>query len=139
MELIFKEIDPNKIIIEQNKEILDIHKDISDLAEISKILNNNISCQFDTINLLENSTTITNKQIEITEQCVLDTKNIKENKPNTNNFFIVLMLAGLAIGMPIGFVITTTATGALIGLGTGGILGTSIGYIIEGKKITSYF
>lgn len=134
MELIFKEIDPNKIIIEQNKEILDIHKDISDLAEISKILNNNIYSQFDTINLLEQSSNISNKQIELTEQCLLDTKIIKENKQNSNNFFIVLMLAGLAIGMPIGFVITTTATGALIGLSTGGILGSSIGYVIETIK-----
>lgn len=134
MELIFKEIDPDKIIIEQNKEILDIHKDISDLAEISKILNNNISSQFDNINLLEQSSNISNKQIELTEQHLLDTKIIKENKPNSNNFFIVLMLAGLAIGMPIGFVITTTATGALIGLSTGGILGSSIGYVIETIK-----
>lgn len=133
MELIFKEIDSNKIINEQNNEILEIHKDISDLVEIGNILNTNISSQFHNINLLEQNTNIVNKEIKVTDNILSDTRIIKENQSNTN-FFIILMLGGLAIGMPLGFIITTTATGALVGLSTGGILGSSIGYFVESLK-----
>lgn len=133
MELIFKEIDSNKIINEQNNEILEIHKDISDLVEIGNILNTNISSQFHNINLLEQNTNIVNKEIKVTDNILADTRIIKENQSNTN-FFIILMLGGLAIGMPLGFIITTTATGALVGLSTGGILGSSIGYFVESLK-----
>jgi len=139
MELIFKEIDSNKIINEQNNEIIEIHKNISDLVEIGNILNTNISSQFHNINLSEQTsldsldTVDSNNINKVIDNILTDTKNIKENK-SKSNFFIILMLSGLAIGMPLGFIITTTATGALVGLSTGGILGTSIGYFIDSNS-----
>jgi hypothetical protein len=130
MELRFREIDESKIISEHNKEISDIHNDISDLSEIQKILNKNISTQFYNINLLEKSTNNIEKETIKSEKTLLETKNIKENVIN-KELYIILILTGLTIGTPIGFIITTTATGALIGLGTGGILGATFGYLTE--------
>jgi len=114
----FNKVEFNENLIQERKEEIEqIYKDIGDINEIFKDLNNLVNMQTKSINEIEENIDITVNKVEDGVENVKKAESYYKLWLNKRNKFLLLSIAGLSINIPVTLALGLKA-GAISGLST---------------------